>query len=293
MTDVTRELIACSAATTEASAVAEIVSQCESRVPWNIEVDDVHGEVQAWLVPPGCKVQVEDLERLGPFPRRHKGDRTLHTALAFSSLVNDLKIQADAEGLNVTRIYGDADSCSIVAVFNDDGTDQPGWRDHTVKVAVRKTEEWVHWAAKDNHMLSQEDFAEHVEAGLAEIAEPAAADMLELAQTFHAKKGVEFESSTVLTSGQRKLVYKETLTAVAGQRGDLVVPNTITLVLSPFEDSDPVRVTARLRYRLVEGHLTIGYKMDRPKIVLRDAFAAICSVVEFSTGLPVLAGLAS
>jgi len=52
-------------------------------------------------------------------------------------------------------------------------------------------------------MMSQDDFAEHVEVGLDDIAEPDAADVLEMAQTFHAKSQSTFRQATRLASARR------------------------------------------------------------------------------------------
>lgn len=47
------------------------------------------------------------------------------------------------------------------------------------------------------------------------------------------------------------------------------------LSLSPFVGEDPYRVEARLRHRINSGDLRIGYRLDRPDDVKRDALEQI------------------
>jgi uncharacterized protein YfdQ (DUF2303 family) len=123
--------------------------------------------------------------------------------------------------------------------------------------------------------MSQEDFAEHVEVGLDDIAEPAGADVLEMAQTFHAKAHSTFRQATRLATGETQFQYDEEVAATAGKTGTLEIPSVLKLALSPFVGEERYAVIARLRYRLSGGRLTLGYKLDRPQLVQRDALERI------------------
>jgi uncharacterized protein YfdQ (DUF2303 family) len=161
---------------------------------------------------------------------------------------------------------------------------------HRATFTAQRTEDWQHWAKADGKMLSQTAFAEHLEDGINGIVQPAAAEMLELAQFFHAKNDVAFKSAQRLDSGEAQFRYEETISAKAGQKGDLNIPTVFVLGLAPYDGTDPYRVEARFRYRLNQGELTLGYKLVRPDLVLKSAFGDITTEVQSQTGLSVLAG---
>lgn len=176
-----------------------------------------------------------------------------------------------------TTIWVHQDSGRVEVVFNDSAKDAPAWRDHGAVLQLSQTPEWKHWLAKDNRLLSQNDFAEHVEDGLGEIVEPPAADMLELAQTFQAHQTANFRSGQRLQDGRVQFQYDEEIDAKAGTSGQMQIPSTFKLAISPFLGEQPYGVDARLRYRVGSGKLTIGYKLDRPHVVVDDALKKIAA----------------
>jgi uncharacterized protein YfdQ (DUF2303 family) len=119
---------------------------------------------------------------------------------------------------------------------------------------------------------------------------PAGADLLELAQTFQATTKVEFRESKQLASGQRQFQYVEETDARGGQRGELTIPKEFELGIAPFEGCDPYRVIARLRYRLRDGKLSIGYVLDNPRDVERQAFRDVVETLSEACSLPALYG---
>ncbi len=164
------------------------------------------------IVPAGADRHLFDLEKYLPAPRRKSGEVYLHTQDSFAHFVKEHTIAEH------THVYAERHSFTIVAVFNDASADDPGWRDHRADLALAKTPEWRHWEDADGKLMSQVQFAEHIEEGLLEIQVPTAAEMLELAQTFHANTNVEFKSATTLAYGQRQFTYVENTTPSPGRR---------------------------------------------------------------------------
>ncbi len=107
-------------------------------------------------------------------------------------------------------------------------------------------------------------------AALAEIVEPAAADMLELAQSLHVSKQSEFTSDKRLADGRVQFAYRQEQTATAGANGNIDIPTRITLRIPPFDGwLTAFTLSARFRYRMRAGTLTMGYIIDRlPETVL-------------------------
>jgi uncharacterized protein YfdQ (DUF2303 family) len=164
-----------------------------------------------------------------------------------------------------------------------------GWGDHGCKLSVQRTPEWARWRSSTG-LKTQLQFAEHVEDRLPDFLSPAAADMLEIAQTFQAKRNVEFESGKRLKSGETNLVFKETDTTRAGQKGDLDVPDEFTIRLPLFEGGEPQEVRCRLRYRINDGTLNIGYQLVDPEELERVAFRNVVAAVEAGITQPIWSG---
>lgn len=253
-----------------------------------------HGDgVKTVVVPDGYRVDTFDLlEYTGEGARRKTGEYTVNDPRSFAAYIN-------RHGHTGTEVYADITRTFIEGVINgheeeapdgEPGHGQAGWQDHTVDYYPQKSAEWIAWATGDGSWMTQEAFAELIEDRAIDIVSPASADMLELAQTFIATKGVAFKSSKLLSSGERELEYRETVDARAGRAGTLEIPATFTLALRPFEGAEPYRVVARLRYRIDNETLRLGYKLTRPEDVLREAFDGVVAAIRDNIDAPVFMG---
>jgi uncharacterized protein YfdQ (DUF2303 family) len=208
-------------------------------------------------------------------PRRSTGIVCVYDAPSFVAAL-------DQRGTGV--VYADEEMLALVAVLNDDRGDEAGWRDYQIRLTLRATEEWSGWKYGQG-LGSQQRFAERIEEGLPEIVDPPGADMLELAQTFHASVDVKYRSGHRLANGQTQFTYAEDIKASAGsQPGTITIPETFTLGVAPFLGLHLYEVTARLRYRLSGGDLQIGYQLVRPEAVERDAFGFVVDEVRSAVG---------
>lgn len=245
------------------------------------------------LVPGHAKV--EDLERLLPRPTRKSGTVTLHDHRSFVRYV----VEETQAG---TRLYGSVTPKPMfTAVFNDhhgnsDSPDgvapTPGWRDHRAVYACPLSREWATWNGASGKQMDQATFASFLEDNLPDIAEPAAADMLEIARSLEAKKRVNFASGLRLSNGQTQLTYEETIEGTAA-KGRIHVPETFVIGIAVLEGGDRYRVEARLRYRIADGgKLTMWFDLLRPHKVLEDAANFVWQAIEAETGLKVFNGMA-
>ncbi|MGI5443361.1 YfdQ family protein [Streptomyces shenzhenensis] len=230
------------------------------------------GKVYAFHTPKG--VEQIDLtgDRYKDQPTRKRGTTTVRDAGSFLAYW-------DKHHDNASEVYADSDRLTVTAVLNAHSADEAAWGDHRLHLALRETTAWKQWLHSDGQLLDQEAFAEFLEDHLPELLEPSAADMLEIAQSFQAAQKVDFQSATRLTSGQRQFQYVETQTTKAGQKGQLTVPETFVIGLVPFEGSEGYRLTARLRYRIGQNGLRLGYKLERPDEIRRTAFADVVKAI--------------
>lgn len=246
-------------------------------------------------IPVGGGVERIDLrELLAPYderPARKQGLFSTHDADSFVAYLAK-------HGLSHSEVWADVTAAKVVGVLNahlgvtEDGIeDYAGWGDHRVTFQASETDAWKAWTAQDGKLLSQSDFAELIEDRAVDIIRPTAADMLELAQTFEATIGVRFESSKLLSSGERVLEYREQVDAKAGRAGKLEIPKDFELALIPFEGAERFKVTARFRYRITDGVLRVGYRLDRPADVKREAFLSVVESISERVTQPVLRGV--
>jgi uncharacterized protein YfdQ (DUF2303 family) len=252
-----------------------------ARLSEGVKVGDTH---RAFPLPEGARVELVDVEgaiaKYLPAPRRKVGTYTVRAPESFAAYLAK-------HGVEETEVWADPVGLRIVGVVNAHGAPGvTGWGDHRVVLPIEHTVAWKAWAQHDGKLLGQSDFAELIEERAVDIVRPAAADMLELAQTFQATIGVEFGSSKLLSSGERRLEYRETVDAKAGRAGALEIPRDFDLALVPFEGAQPFKVNARFRYRITDGTLRVGYRLTRPEDVIREAFESVVETVHGLDGTP-------
>lgn len=253
----------------------------------------VDGKLHAFVVPEGAKIELVDIEeklaKHQPYPERKTGTFKVHDAASFIAYI-------DKHQLLETEVWSDAQGQKIIGVVNAHAStnadeEQAGWGDHRVEYDVKLTDAWQAWAALDSAFVDQVTFANHVEDRLIDIVVPEAAELLEIAQSFEANTNVSFQSANVLATGERQFMYREETDARAGRSGTLTIPKEFTISLQPFEGAALFELTARLRYKLRDGKLTLGYQLVRPKDVLRAAFVSVSDEIAAGVNAPVFLGV--
>lgn len=235
----------------------------------------------------------DEIERDQQHPNRKTGKYTVTDVPSFSAYLAK-------HGIDATELWGNRDAGTIrsvinahdgdpadgeaVAGFDDDGqTGIAGWGDHTLTLQLRHSDDWKDWTSADGKLVTQVDFAEFIEDHRPNFGKPTAAEMLELAQTFRSTSKVEFNSSHRVKSGETSLTYAEVHDAKAGKKGELSIPDEISIAMPVYDQGKPYLLTARLRYRINNGQLVLGYKLNRPKDPLQTAFDDVVVEVQSTT----------
>jgi uncharacterized protein YfdQ (DUF2303 family) len=256
---------------------------------------DGSGRFFSVVVPAGAEHEVIDIEEhLDKFrdaPRRKVGTYAVHDAGSFVAY-----LKKHGRGENLTEIWADITRRSITAVIDAHGPAgfidlATGWGQHRLQLRLQHTPAWTAWVDLNRRALSQKQLAEHFEDRRLDIVSPDSATMLELTRTFKAKANVEYESGTHLSTGQTQLVYRETVDAKSGRKGDIAIPESFQLALAPFEGGKTYKVEARLRYAITDGALRLTYVLDQPEEVLRTAFADVLFDIDKDTDAPVFQGV--
>ncbi|WP_060886215.1 DUF2303 family protein [Streptomyces caniscabiei] len=241
------------------------------------------GKVYAWLTANGPQKIDLTGDLYKDAPSRKHGTTTVRDAVSFLAYHGK---HADEH----SEVYADAEKLTVTAVLDADTANAARWGGHRLHLALRETQAWKQWMHHDGKLMPQEQFAEFIEDHLPELLEPAAAEMLEISQSIQGVAKAEFQSGTRLSSGERRLAYVETVSAKAGQKGELVIPETFVIGLVPFEGSEGYKLTARLRYRINGGPLQLGYKLERPDEVRRTAFEDVVKAIGEEIDTPVMNG---
>lgn len=258
-------------ATSNAQVIADLARTAAR--PTIVEGDDGPVGALAYAVPDGGTIDLVDLESYLSKPRRARG-------CVEPTTVDDLAAYVERHMTTSTTIWVDADALVVTAVLDDHaGPDAPGHGEHRAVLRLATSPEWKHWIDKNCEQFEQSEFAEHIEDGAAEIVEPTAAEMLEIASSFHARSSSVFRSAKRLDNGQVQMKYDEEMTASAGRSGEMVVPSEFALAVAPFIGSPAYRLVARLRYRVSGGKLALSYKLDRPHLVIRHAVSDVASTL--------------
>lgn len=258
------------------------------------EPTELDPAVRYAFVVPGGDGEAGDVRVIDPAadkfldaPRRVVGTSTVYD-------VESLGYLWDKHAVPTSELFADDKTHTITAVLNADlgAGSAAGFRDHRVVFQSVLTPAWATWIALDGKMLDQQAFAEHIEDRAIDVVRPTGAEMLELATTFEATTKMDFKEATNLGSGQKALRYEETVQARSGQTGQIEIPTTFEVALQPFEGGDAYKLTARFRYRINGGRLSLGFKFERPEDVLRQAFTDRMDAVSEATSQTVLRGAA-
>lgn len=232
------------------------------------------------------EVETIDLEHGLPKPARKRGKVQVFDAASFNNVLKD-----NGDAGNVA-IYFDRnpDKPSVVAILNGHGKQGPGWGDFRVEIVFRHTPQWVKWKANDGKMLQQLAFAEFVEENLEDIAEPAGATMLEVAQHLQVIRNVNFKSRVALTSGAFTFQHAQDDQTSVGA-GDVTFPQNFTLGIAPVFGLAAYKVPARFRYRISEGKLYLGYKLQRTETIMAQIVEDVIAKIERGANVSVMDGL--
>lgn len=219
-----------------------------------------------------------------PSPERMAGTIT---ALDAESLCEYYNLFSD---LN-SRVFADETKQSVLAILDYHGAKEggPRWCEHRVFLALRKSEEWKIWAAKNGIKQSQIDFGEFIENNSPDIVTPDGATMLEVARDLSAKSDVDFGSVIRMANGSVQFKYSEQVKGSFGA-GNLDVPERFIIAIPVHVGGERVKITARLRYRIASGKLTFWYDLLRAEEVERQAFLAVRNAIAEKLSVTIING---
>lgn len=164
----------------------------------------------------------------------------------------------------------------------------PSFREHRVTLKLVRSLEWLAWAAVDGKLMPQLGFVRFLEENREDIHSPDAATILEACRDLQGLTKVDFRSVVREDSDNYKLEYAEE--ATARPKGDITLPSEFILSLPVYFDDVEVQVAALLRWKIDDGHLSLGLKLKRAERIRQAQFKQIVVGLHEATGLQALYG---
>lgn len=264
----------------ESTAVADLIATGAALAEPNRIRKDEDGDMAAlaMVVPTGYDLQTVDLEKIfAPHrggPIRQAGTYTVRDVASFLTYYTK-----HAE--NQAETWVTSKGATAVLNAHGDATEgKPGWEDHKLVLDLKHSPEWIKWIAISNRFMSQQDFAEFLEDCVGDVRSPDMATILEVASSLQATSKAEFKSAYRTHDGQQAFRYEETVQAKAGQKGELEIPQRITLALRVYEGQQPTDIVARFRYRITPSGLALGIVIDKVSEILEQAIADVKIAIE-------------
>lgn len=217
------------------------------------------------VVPEGYKVA--DLEYLQPEPSRIAEKVIAHSVDALIDYIKEFHTIG-------TKVFFCTDTRTVRAALDYHQPADPSRCTHEVIYTAKLSREWQEWTSFQNKFHGQIQFAEFIEEHVADVVEPAGAQLLEIALKFSLIRKSVFGSAARLQSGEFQFQFTN-----ENEKGSIEVPETITLGIPPLHHGQGYKLKARLRYRLNEGLLTLQVKLIDEIKAVEHAFSEVVQKV--------------
>jgi len=225
-------------------------------------------------------VETHSLEKYLPHPIRKRAKIHVRDADSFISYVNK-------HNTGDAVVFHDIHDRKIKACLDYHSETEANHGDHGVVFNCPTTLEFGAWTAHNGKKMKQRDFAAFMEDNCKDVVEPSSADMLQIAQSFDAKRNVTFSSDVRLDNGDVKLEYVQE-TAASAAKGSIEIPEKFSIGIQVFENGKGYKVECRLKYRIEDGVLILWYEIINLDALLQEAFQAELDKVKAGIGEDVM-----
>lgn len=238
------------------------------------------------------------LEKYRRHPERRVGTAKIETLQSFIALVNRHKSKHSV-------IFADCDlpdpAFTAVIDYHEKENGNPAFLKHRVHYGFPLTEEFKEWQNNDQNEMGQGEFAAFIEERIAEIASADEVERRHYADLFRTtiatpsemmmlSRGLEVsvnsgvKQAIKLQSGEAQITFTEE------HNTSVTVPGLFIVSVPVFLAGVPVRLVARLRYRVKGGNLVWFYQLYRVREFVRDRVLVDLHIAAKETELPVYEG---
>lgn len=191
-----------------------------------------------------------------------------------------------------TMMFADIMANSITALIDYHGKDQKAQHvAHRVTMALPFSEEWKLWTSIDGRMMGQLDFARFLEENHPDIAQPNAAELIEMARDLHAARNIKFSKVVRTDSDNENFTAEDTTTLGSRSTGNSVeLPRQFTVRIPVYFGEGAIDMSAFLRWKVGDEGMALGIKLWRPEHVRQAMFKQIVVGAAEQTTLSALFG---
>lgn len=234
-------------------------------------------------------------------PARREGTAQVTTLQSFIALVNRHK--DDGSAVFAKTAWPEPHLLAVFDYHDLDGT--PRWGKHRARYAFPITDEFKVWIEKNGKAMEQAEFAAFLEDHAAELSAaypPEAAqfetlfkerfatpaDLIALSRNLEIHVGAKVKRAERIQTGERTVEFVEEHLNTKGEKVE--IPGIFMVSVPAFVDGEPVRIPARLRYRIAGGSIHWFYQLYRWQFWLRDQIKNDLDTVAQQTALPTFEG---
>ena len=227
---------------------------------------------------------LHDMEKFLPKPLRQKETRSVATLDAFNEYVKRFKTEESS-----IYVTGSNGRYTITAELDHAGAATgPVWTDRTASFSLTPSEDLERWLASNKKSLTQEDFANLLEERARNIVNPAAADILEMANTLHVTRNLSVKAVRRGSMAKNAILFNQDQSLKAGQDGEIELPTSFDIAVEPFARyREGTKIKALLRPRIVDDQPRFTYELQQVEESIEIVLDAILGAIRTQTGLPV------
>lgn len=168
------------------------------------------------------------------------------------------------------------ESWKFIAMLDWPKPGAPRLRTHSAHFKPQFDESWQRWHELNGKWLDQAEFARYLEEYIGEVVSPSQADLLEIANDLQIKTDIQAAKSTRLDSGAVQINYVENTDART--KGNVTIPQKITIACPMFFGEEAIRFNAFLRYRAKPGNpIMFALEIEHLQRIMTEAFLALAA----------------
>ncbi len=193
-----------------------------------------------------------------------------------------------------SSVYASMSGPTFTAIFDEHGPTEPKYRGHRAVFSPKHSPEYETWKKSNRTPFAgNEEFALWVEDQLPDFVDPAGASMLQMASNFRVVQSASFGKAVRLHDGKTAFSYTNDVQGSSDhESGSLQIPSEFSISIPIYAGINAPKhpFSARFRYRLNGGKLSLWYELIRPHKVVEQAFADLVDSINEATGTKVLFG---
>lgn len=201
--------------------------------------------------------------------------RYIHQGVTVQALDSLVEYLNNFKGPN-TLLFADIMANSITGVIDYHAKDKAENVAHRVTMSLPYSEEWKLWTSIDGKMMGQLEFARFLEENHPDIAQPNAAELIEMARDLHAARNIKFTKVVRTDSDNENFTAEDTTTLGSRSTGNSVeLPRQFTVRIPVYFGEEAIDMSAFLRWKVGDDGMTLGIKLWRPEHVRQAMFKQI------------------